>query len=104
MTPEQEAIQAELLAEVSPQQPPVQRAEVIDITPVTPATANDTLIPDDPDEKFKLARELEDKISKGIEIDTKLAIWLGGFQQSPEYKARVQMEELHAQIANQKEN
>ncbi|MFW5499621.1 MULTISPECIES: Mu transposase C-terminal domain-containing protein [unclassified Maridesulfovibrio] len=88
MTPEQERIEAELLSEAVPQ----SSAKVIEIK-----TAEANLIPSDPDEQFKLALELEAQISNGLDVDTKLAVWLGGYQHSAEYKARRDMQELFNQ-------
>ncbi|OEU69168.1 MAG: hypothetical protein BA863_03515 [Desulfovibrio sp. S3730MH75] len=82
MTPEQEAIQAELMVEFENE----RNSKVIDIRPV-----EKKLIPDDPKEQFKLALKLEEQISRGMEIETELALWLGGYQRSAEYKTNIEM-------------
>ncbi|SDU09114.1 DDE-type integrase/transposase/recombinase [Stappia sp. ES.058] len=55
---------------------------------VTPIRSQET-----PQLRFKRALDLEDRIARGEEIETVDAMWLGGYQAGPEYRALALMSE-----------
>lgn len=95
MTPEQERIEAELTREFEEQ----SLGTVIDLKAeepskgkvinLKPETSNP--IPTEPLERFRLALELEEQISQGINVDSRLAVWLGSYQNHAEYITHKQM-------------
>ncbi len=82
MTAEQEAIQIEITQECEA----LQSGKVIELRP-----ENTNSIPTEPIERYRLAVDLEDQISSGINVDSSLAVWLGGYQQTAEYMTHTQM-------------
>ncbi|CCO22202.1 Mu transposase C-terminal domain-containing protein [Maridesulfovibrio hydrothermalis] len=95
MTPAQEAIQVELTREFEQNNKSIGidlktempgGGKVINIKPV-----NDNPIPADPIERYRLAMQLEEKISQGINVNSRLAVWLGSYQSHAEYMTHKQM-------------
>lgn len=98
-TPEQAARQAALEAELAPQ--PAQAS-----TPALPEPATTKVIqmpkppaPETAETRFLRARDLEERIERGEQVDPRQAVWLGGYQQLPEYKARRSLLEQFGEAA-----
>lgn len=95
MTPEQELIEAELTREFEAQ----SLDSVIDLKAEEPSKGKvlnlkpepSSPIPSDPLERYRLALELEEQISQGINVDSRLAVWLGSYQTHAEYITHKQM-------------
>ncbi|WP_319778415.1 Mu transposase C-terminal domain-containing protein [Maridesulfovibrio sp.] len=95
MTAEQELIEAELTLEFEEQ----QHGTVIDLKAEEPSKGKvinlkpepSSPIPSDSLERYRLALELEEQISQGINVDSRLAVWLGSYQTHAEYITHKQM-------------
>lgn len=64
------------------------RTDLIELAPVATVTTLDT-----PRTRFRRALDLEGRIGAGEQLDTTDAVWLGGYQQSPEYQGQKMVHE-----------
>jgi putative transposase len=68
--------------------PPARPTPVIDYEAPATVTKLDT-----PRTRFRRALDLESRVAAGAEIETADALWLGGYQQSPEYQGQKMVHE-----------
>ena len=93
LTEEQQARHAALVAELAPD------SAAIPATPTQPggrvlefpAQRPEPERPETPQDRFSRAKRLEALVADGVELATKDALWLGGYQHTPEYKSYVKM-------------
>ncbi|WP_319774443.1 DDE-type integrase/transposase/recombinase [Breoghania sp.] len=81
-------IQAEIEAELASMETPARNA-----APVTPLRRQETS-----QMRFRRALELEEAIRAGKDVDTADAMWLGGYQAGPEYRAMSQLYEDFGEV------
>lgn len=90
LTPQQAEAHARLVAELTGEAEPEPDNNVVRL----PETAK---------ERYRRAYELEQRLAAGERVDSEDAVWLGGYQTTPEYRAHAAMLEdfglgwLHAE-------